>query len=171
MTALARQHGQPDPEGFVSVEEAARITGESVRHWRRRAVQEFDRSGGELARRAAPESGTGKPVWFVHRSLDGRLSRCPQRSTRDERATQSLAARFPQHLIERGLRRNHWLKRWRKECATGTDREAAERIVLEARRVEPDFRVSVRSLFRWYREYTRLPDDGQIKGLAALVER
>ncbi len=37
---------------------------------------------------------------------------------------------------------------------------------------EPEgFRINVRSLFRWWREYNRLGDDGQIKGLAALVDR
>lgn len=85
-----------------------------------------------------------------------------------------LAAKYPQHLIERGLRRRHWLQRWRDACKARnatTDRAAAERICAEAGRVEPDLKISVRSLARWHRAFRRLRSDGEVAGVEALVDR
>ena len=47
-----------------------------------------------------------------------------------------------------------------------------QRIVAEAGRVEgPGFRISVRSLTRWWRCYNRLGDDGQICAVGGLVDQ
>ena len=142
-----------------------RLTRESVWTWRRRA-----RSLAR-ARLAELRAGEGKPIWHVHRSVDARLSRYPTGSVRDERTTRFLVARHPQHLIDRGLKRNHWLQRWRKECCEVTESVAAKCVVAEARRLEPDLKISERSLRRWNRQYNQLGTDGAIVGVAGLVDR
>ena len=86
----------------------------------------------------------------------------------------ALAATYPQHVIDRTLRRAEYLRRWRDACKSGdtTDRAAAERIVAEARRVEVGgFKVGVRSLYGWWRRYNRLGAAGQIVGVEGLVDR
>lgn len=54
----------------------------------------------------------------------------------------------------------------RSEC-----RGLAERIVAEAGRVEgEDFKISARSLTRWWRCYNRLGEDGQIRAVEGLID-
>lgn len=163
--ALAARQTTPKPDEWLSVAAAAELTGESVRTWRRRA-----RSWAR-ARLAELRAGEGKPIWYVHRTVDARLSRYPTGSVRDERTTRTLVARHPQNLVDRGLKRNHWLQRWRKECCEATESVAAKRVVAEARRLEPDLKISERSLRRWNRQYSRLGTDGAIAGVAGLVDR
>ena len=171
MPAALRYASLPDTDEWITVDDAAKLTDESVRVWQRRAQREaIDAShkGRRSLAMKVPPAG-----WRVHRSLDPRLSRYPSRQARDERVREALIARYPQHLIDRGLRRNHWLQRWRKLCQAGgaTDRDLAQRVVAEARAVEPDFRISVRSLYQWQRRYTRLGEGGQVVGVEGLIDR
>lgn len=160
MPVAVRQHADlPDTEDWVTIDQAAELTGDSVRTWRWRAQQETHeakRAGRQsLAVKARTPDGKGRRGWYVHRSFDEKLSRYPAPRSRDEQAREALAAKYPQHLIDRAWRRNHWLQQWRKACERNrdekiTDRDLAGRIVTEARRVVDDgFRISVRSLYRW----------------------
>ena len=168
----------PDPTDWLTVRQAARLTGSSARTWRWRAKRAWSQAQDDgrrpLARKASPRSGRGKAVWYVHRSLDPRLS---LRQTQVLQARPALSARYPQHVVARALRRNHWLKRWRTLCAEPrdegeTERTLAARIVAEARRVEGErFKISVRSLQRWRWVYQSVDSDGQVRGIEALVDR
>lgn len=162
-----------NPDDFVPIDEASELTTLSVRVWRRRAIKEA--ATGSLAYRAAPRTGKGRPVWWVHRSLDPRLASCPTRCTRDELARASLLERFPAHHVELAYRKYHWLMAWRRLCNERdgrTTRDLAAHIVAEAKRVEgDDFSISVRSLQLWWRAYNELGDDGRIRGIEALVPR
>ncbi len=172
MRALPARHVERrDDAEWVSVETASTLTGLSERHWRRRAAQ---LSSQGQAYKAQPQDG-GKPVWFVHRSTDVRLARCPDRVMRDAAAI-PLLAKYPEHLVNRGLRRNYWLQKWRRACESrrpggATDRDLAGRIVAEAKRAEPGLRISVRSLYAWWKRYQRLGDDGTVIGVEGLVDR
>ena len=171
----------PDRTERLTVNQAVKLTGESARTWRWRAQREATEAQRcarrSLARKVAPPDGKGRAIWHVHRSLDGCSSRCPNRQARDNQRSEALIATHPAHIVERGLKRNHWLQRWRKACQTCaernvTDRRLAERIVAEAGRVEePGFSISVRSLTRWWRCYNRLGDDGQIRAVEGLIDR
>jgi len=129
MTAALSQHIQSrDREGAVSgatgglptsvsgsdylpIDEAAALTGLSVRRWRQIATAQAAR--GSLAFQAPPRSGTGKPVWWVHRCLDPRLAACSTHDIRADRVRESLLARFPAHHVEAAYRKYRWLRRWR----------------------------------------------------------
>lgn len=177
MPNAARQQ-ETIPAEWLRIEEAATATRESLRSWQRRAARE-DADARRLGRKslavkAGAADGRGKAVWWVSREIDPRLSRYQGRDARDERSRQALIVKYPAHLVERALRRNHWLQHWRKECrsGSGSDRVAAERTVIEARRVEADgFRVSVRSLYAWQRRYARLGATGRIVGVEGLIDR
>lgn len=91
--------------------------------------------------------------------------------------TQSIRQRYPQHIVDRALRKNLYLQRWRKACEARrvdgvTDRELAERIVADARRAEGEcFKISVRSLFRWWRDYNRLESDSRLRAFEGLIDQ
>lgn len=176
MPQAVQQPGQSSDADFVRSDEAARLTGESARTWRWRA----ERESTEAARqRRAPlavklAGDGGRAVWHVHRSLDARLSRFPDRATREAEQRESLAVKHPAHLVDRAFRKNHWLQTWRKLCDASdgaSDTELARRVADDAKRIEgADFRISERSLFNWQRAYTRIGDDGQIAGVAGLID-
>ncbi|HUX00687.1 MAG TPA: DDE-type integrase/transposase/recombinase, partial [Phycisphaerae bacterium] len=197
MTAALSQHIQSrDREGAVSgatgglptsvsgsdylpIDEAAALTGLSIWSWRRRALAQAAR--GSLAFQAPPRSGNGKPVWWVHRSLDSRLAPCPTHDTRADRVRESLLARFPAHHVEAAYRKYCWLRRWRglvadsepTSCGSGpTSRGLAAQVVIEAKRLEgDDCSISVRALQLWHKAYNQLGLDGSIRGLEALVPK
>lgn len=167
-------------DDFVTVGTASRLTGLSIRAWRSRAVNEVGqakRDGARpMARKSANPSGIGRSTWWVHRSLHLKLTPFPDRDRRLERTRDPLAIQHPQHVVDKAMRRNHWLKRWRDLCKSNrdpntTERDLADRIVEEARRVETGFKISLRSLDRWWKEYRRLGDDGQVCGVSGLVDR
>ncbi len=168
----------PDPSEWLTVKQAARFTGQSVRTWCWRAKREWADAQAHgrrtLARKAKPPRGRGKAVWYVHRLLDSRLS---GHLTRRLQARPALSARYPQHVVARALRRSHWLQRWRMLCAEQreegeTDRTLAARVVDEARRAEGEnFKISARSLQRWRRVTQSVDSDGQVRGVEALVDR
>ena len=112
----------PSQAEWLTVNQAAKLTGESARTWRWRAqreAREAQRCARQpLARKTPPPDGKGRAIWHVHRSLDDRLSRYPNRQARDNRGSEALIARHPAHIVERALKRNHWLQRWRKACQT-----------------------------------------------------
>jgi hypothetical protein len=88
-----------------------------------------------------------------------------------------LATRYPAHLIDRAMRRHRWVTKWREACDGHrmrgvTERDLAERIVEQARRVEGSgFKVSVRSLLRWHAESKRTGPDRRPMGAEGLVDR
>lgn len=163
-----------DRDDWVTIDEAVRITGESDRTWRFRASGEAEQAKSmgrqSLAMKAPTPSGVGRPGWWVHRSIDPRLSRHPTRETREAAARASLSIRYPAHLVDRALRKAHWLSVWRKACERNRDRnttdlDLAERIVTESKTVEgKEFRISVRSLLRWHRSH-------QSQGIEGLIAR
>ncbi len=144
---------------WVSIDAAAAKTSEPVRTWRWRAKQESDAAAREgrasLAFQGSPLTGKGRQVWYVHRSMHTLLARVVDQAVKDR---EPLIVKYPAHLVERALRRRVYLDRWRKLCreSSGTEIAAAERIVAEAKRTEAaSFRISVRSLARWWREFNR----------------
>ncbi len=171
MTAAAalRQLGQPDPAGFVTVEEAARITGESARTWRWRAKVESDaaRKGGRpsLAVKAPTARGNG---WLLHRSIDKRLSKTLRPSERDSRARAALLVQYPTHAVDLAYRKAYWLNAW---AQAGGRRRDAQRIVVEAKRIEgEEFAIGVRSLELWRKAYRTVDQTGQVQGIEALID-
>ncbi|MCH7592849.1 MAG: hypothetical protein IH989_08735, partial [Planctomycetes bacterium] len=161
----------PDPGEWLTVQQVARLTGQSVRTWRWRAKRAWSEAQDDgrrpLAQKASPRGGRGKAVWYVHRSLAKRLSPIADQVTKDREA---MIAKYPQHLVDRALRRRVYLDRWRKLCreSSETEIDAAERIVAEAKRAEDaSFRISVRSLARWWREFNRAGVEGLVDRYAA----
>lgn len=170
-----------DPTDWITVDEAAARTGLSMRHWQRIAATAakapFSSSSTGLPRLGAPVSGRGKPVWWLHRSIDPRLARVIDADVRADRDAKRLQEGESAESLDRAHRRARWLHEWRARLAERrlvgvTDAEIAERIVCEARAAEgPDFKISPRSLRAWWAAYNRIGDNGQIAGLAALVDR
>jgi len=171
--AAVSQPCQLDGTELVSLGEAARLTGESLRTWNRKAQREAVEARNKGRQSLAVKV---KGSWRIHRSLDAQLTRHPDRQTREGRAGEALLAKYPQHIVDRALKRCHWLQQWRKRCEQGdngaTDRDLAARIVAEARAIErPDFRISVRSLYVWLRRYRQLGPDGQVRGVEGLIDQ
>jgi len=166
---------------WVTVDEAARLAGESVWTWRRRATALGERSSrrgsAPLARKAPPPGGRGKRCWWVHRSIDPRLAKAPKRATREDRERAALEAKYPPHKVALAYKRARWLNEWRRRCqarynASRTKVELAESIVREARAVEGDgFAISVRTLEAWHTRYEAAGRAGRIAGVAGLVDR
>lgn len=159
------------PGDWITAESAAPLLGLSARHVRRVAAGDWSRRG--VARMAPPPAG-GKPVWWLHRSIDNRLSKVRTRISRESLARESLMQRFSQHLVERAYKKAHWVRQWRRGCVSSTDKGSvvADRIVAEAKSVEGHgFRISVRSLAAWHQARCALGPDGHIVGVEALVDR
>ncbi len=163
-----------DAADWITVEEAASLTKESERTWQRRAQRASETALREgrspQAKLAGSHGGRGRSAWWVHRSMDRRLTRFPSKESREDRAREALSKRYPQHQIDQAYRRAYWLREWRTLCNSshGTEREAAERIVAQAKRIEGEgFRVSFRTLQGWQRKYNRVEPDGQIGGVEA----
>lgn len=172
---------------WLRVDEASALTNEALRTWQFRAAGEARSARKEgrrpLARKCVPESGDGKPVWHVHRSIDARLTRYPASSEREDRQRAALLTKYPQHKIHAAYRRAHWLREWRKACDTRragnpqsgpavSEAQLAERIIAEARAVEGDeLPISFRTLQRWRKSYYATGADGEVRGVEALIDR
>ena len=179
MLATARQL-QPEalnPADWLTVEQAAELTGEPVRTWQWRAraeAAEATRAGRRALACKAPAAGSTRLVWYLHRRYAPGLSRTPTTDTRDERGRPSLLARYPQHQVELAYRKNHWLQAWlkAKRLPGETDRTRAERIVRAAKQAEgAAFPISFRSLQAWRAAYQRMGPDRQILGVEGLIDR
>jgi len=169
---------------YVTAKEAARLTRQSERHWRKRASflaqsaitgspQARDR---QLAILQSPPDG-GKPVWWVHRSVDARLAHSPDHPTRDDGHRHTLlAAGVPLEYVELAFRRVRWLQRW-QELARGprvagvNDQEIRCRVCAEAKAADPTLKIGPRTLQLWRNAYHALADDGKIAGVRGLVPR
>ncbi len=162
---------------WLSLDDAARLLDLHVRTLRFRCAQ-WAKSGQAQKRPCA----NGPAVWFVHASVDARLSPCPDASTREQAAGATLLQRFPMHHVQRAHKKAYYLHKWREQCSRGsetlrygsrrTDRRIAAEIVAEAKREEGDgFKISVRTLQLWKEAYDSIGDDGQMRGLEALVDR
>ena len=164
-----RQSPIDTSDDWLTIDQAAQLTGKSERHWRRLAGRLFNRS---LARRAPPAYGHGKPIWWIHRSAHRCLSRSPAARTRD-----SLLTRFPQQHVARAYRKLYWLQEWRKRCALPraagqTGRAIAAAVVQEAEAAEGvEFGISVRTLQAWLRAYDSFDGRGRVRGVEALIDR
>ncbi len=173
MTALPAP-SIPRTDDWITVDQAAVLTGQSLRRLQQRALAATGRG---LARKGPPPTGTGKAVWWVHRSLDVRLTRYPDRPTRDDRERESLLDRHPAHHVELAYRKAHWLHVWRDRCrrprpAGLTDRDLAIAVATEARQTEGErFRISARSLQQWRADASELGADGTVRGVEALIPR
>lgn len=158
-----------NPHQWVTIEEAARLTGKAVRTWSWRARQEADqatRTGRQsLAIKAQTPDGRGRHGWYVHRSL------C-QDPRRDEQSREALAARHTSHQVAHAYRKAHWLRKWRKtiEHSRLTEREAADRIIAEARQIDGEtFKISFRSLQAWHKAYYTTGPNRQL-GIEGLID-
>ncbi len=183
----ARQLAFEYADEWIRVDEASALTNEGLRTWQFRAAGEARAARKEgrrpLACKRVPESGDGKPVWHVHRSIDARLTRYPASSDREDRQRTALLTKYPEHKIHAAYRRAHWLREWRKACDTRRDpavseAQLAERIIAEARAVEGDeFPISFRTLQLWRKAYyARGADElgngkAAIRGVEALIDR
>ncbi len=173
MTALPAP-SIPRTDDWITVDQAAVLTGQSLRRWQQRALAASQQG---KARKGPPPTGTGKAVWWVHRSLDARLTRYPDRPTRDDRERESLLDRHPAHHVELAYRKAHWLHVWRDRCrrprpAGLTDRDLAIAVATEARQTEGErFRISARSLQQWRADASELGADGTVRGVEALIPR
>ena len=181
MPVAARQCVATLTDDWVTVEEAAALTGESIRAWQHKAALEAksarQQSRASLAVKRRPDAGDGKAVWHVRRSLDPRLTRTPSRDQREDRQRQALIVKHPQHKVEEAYQKARWLTQWRRLCETRrgdglTEAELADRIIVEARRTEGDDRpISFRALQLWRRAYYAKGPDGQIRGVEGLIDR
>jgi transposase InsO family protein len=180
MPVAVRQCTATLTDDWITVEEAAALTGETERTWQRRAQWEAKQartaSRPSLAVQRSAESG-GKPVWHVHRSIDARLTPCPRADERENRARPALLTKYPQDKVDRAHRKAYWLRQWRRACegpqAAGLNEEAiAARIVTDAKQAEGEgFPIGYRSLQLWKRAYDAIGDDGAIRGVEALIDR
>jgi len=170
-----------DSQDWLPIDEAARLTGEQVRTLRWRAKVESDAAQREgrrsLAVKRLPPSARGKRMWWVHRSIDKRLSLTPTAEERADRARESLLSKgYAEHAVTLAYKRAFWLHRWQDACRrrrdpSATALELAETIVSDARQAEGDaLSTSVRTLQRWEQLYNTLGPDGQIRGVAALID-
>ncbi|MDO8632533.1 MAG: DDE-type integrase/transposase/recombinase [Phycisphaerales bacterium] len=179
MALAARQLPASATDDWLRVDDAAALTNESERTWQFKAQSEAraarDGKRTSLAVKRTPGGG-GKPVWFVHRCIDPRLSKFPTRDAREDRERVALIARYPQHKVEQAWTKARWLQCWRDECARRrgaeiTEAELAERIIVEARRVEgDDYPISFRTLQAWRTAYDAKGDDGRIRGVEGLID-
>jgi len=172
MPAAQRQLAPRDPADWIGVDEAASLTGVTSRAWQLRCKHKLASTG--LAELRTPPHG-GKPVWYISRAVDARLSRCVDRETRDARDRAALVTRHPEHIVERASRKLYWVRRWRKACLVATrgrtEKQVAADVVVEAKRAEGhDCRISVRSLYAWRSAYDG-GDGGGPRGLEALIDR
>lgn len=176
MPAAARNlTAATDPREWITLEDAAALLGEPLRTLQFRAKGIYSQS--DKARIAPAPSGRGKPVWWIARSLDPRLSVAPDGQTRADLARESLLARYPAHYVERAYRKARWVNAWRQRLMTPrlsgqTDLDIAGVVVGQAREFEgPDFKISVRSLQVWHASMNELGEDGVVRGVEALIDR
>ncbi len=179
-TCLPSDDGKVTVGGdWIAIDEAARLTGQSLRTLRWRAKLEADTARTKcrkpLAVKKPPPMGKGKRGWWVHRSVHSKLTRRPDRSAREERAQEALCAKYPQHHVSAAYRKAYWLQRWRTLCdsnrdASVTERQLAEQVVRDARIVDGEtFRISYSTLRTWQRAYGTLGANGAIQGVEGLI--
>ena len=171
MPLAQRQSEALDAREWIALDAAAPLMGVAVRTLCWRAASDWSRHGLAVRRSV----GRGRPRWFVKRVVDPRLAHSPNKLTRDERARPKLLESHPRDRVERAYRKARWLGEWRSRLAMRpaglTDRAIAERVVADAKEVEgADFRIAERTLQKWWRDYNTLGDDGQVRGVAALVD-
>ena len=116
--ALRQVETRADAADWLPVDEAAELLGLSTRRLQQIATAN---AGKGLAYKSPPRGGLGKPVWWLHRSIDKRLTRYPKRQDRDQLEREALSVRFPQHVCEQAHRRLQWLQRWRTLCGDPTE--------------------------------------------------
>jgi transposase InsO family protein len=170
-----RQSGIDNSEDWLPLDEAAAELAEPLRtlQWRCRSSLAKQHQ----AHLSPPRDGRGKPVWWLHRSIDPRLSRSLDPQTRADQQRPSLLARHAQHHVERAYRKARWVGHWRSMLhdvrpAGLTGAAIAARVVAEAKQVEgEDFPISVRSLYLWNASMTARDAEGAIRGVEALVPR
>ncbi len=179
MPVAARQSVARLTDDWITVEEAATETGADPRTWQYRAASEAkaarQQSRASLPVKRRPDSGDGKAVWHVHRSMDPRLTPCPTHATRDDRQRPVLLTKHPENKVQQAYRKLRWLSEWRKLCdgrGGATEAELAEQIVADAKQAEgKDFPISFRAMQLWQRAYNAEGTDGQIRGAEALIDR
>ncbi len=165
---------------WLSLEEAAKLSGASVPTWNRRARRETTNARAQgrqsLARKAPSASGRGRHMWWVHRSLATALESKPAPSQHEACVRESLITRYPEHAVNLAYKRAAWLRRWVDACQRRRDGnltqiELARRVVEEAKLTEgAAFGISVRSLQTWRRAYYAIAPDGAIRGIVALID-
>ena len=145
--ALRQSAGVPDSRDWVTLEQAAERTGESVRTWRWRARGELQAARTERRQALAMKACN---TWHVHRSLDSRLTRYPESPVCDDQASASLLAKYPQHQVERAYRKAAYVRAWRSACQCRRDPHVTERDLaaeklaeLSLGDVEADFSMDV----------------------------
>jgi len=178
MSPAGGQSGAPDPARWVSVAEAARLTGTDPSTWRRKARQEHARAtrGNREPKAIRSRNEAGRLTWYVARDFDG-LRATPEPEPREQRESAQLAATYPKHVRELAYRKVYWLDEWRRRLAQPrklgeTARTIAEGLAREAAvRERGSMEVSARTLERWKAEYFALGADGRIRGVEALIDR
>jgi len=174
--SLALKNSRFDLEegDWLPLDEAAPLLGVSARQLRRLCATQWSAAG--LAFLRAPREERGKRVWWLHRTADARLSRASVRQAETRSALSEQLSSYPEDYVTRAHRRAHWVDEWRKmvdapRLAGITDRDLADQVVAEARRVEGvDFPVCVRSLQRW-RHWLKTGRPGRGAGVEALIDR
>lgn len=178
MPAIANRQSQiSNPQDWIPLEEAVPLLGFTDRHIRRLAAGKWMADGKAMLRAPRSEPGaqaTGRSTWWLHRSLDPRLSRAPDQTTRADRAKESLLSRYPFHYVERAYTRARWVAEWRKRLAGPrvagqTDRDIAAQVVSDA--AAGGFQFAVRTLQAWHSAMHEIGGDGQVRGVEALIDR
>jgi len=177
VNAESTAHRVPRPGEWVTIAEAARLSGVYKSCWYLRAnrVAEHARTVGlnSLAIKAPIGGGRATVVWWLHRSLDKRLA-----LDLDAQVCRDNARSFPcsKAQLDRAWRRARWVVEWRKACenqARGKRIKGAlaRQIVRRAKETEgAEFRISVRSLQVWWRRYSAFGREGGIAGLSGLID-
>lgn len=161
-------------QDWITVHEAAQMTNQSLRAWQLKAQKLFHQN---KAMRGAPPGGRGRPCWYVARTADPALSKCPDATTRAERLKTSLLEDHSSTSVDRAYRRFYWVQQWRAECARPRNRGETERTIAaavarRAKQVEGDeFKISARSLSMWWSRMREVDKDGKVKGVAGLVDK
>ncbi len=179
-TAIRQQvESISDCDQWLPINEAVRITGESLRSWQFRCQAEeakARRTGRPSLAVKAPTGDGKRSVWHLSRRFDARLARSIDRNTRDDKDRVSLLERFPKHQVESAYRKAFWLRRWNVACqrrrsSDVTEKTLADQVASEAREADADdFAISHRSLQVWRRAYEARGADGQIRGIAGLID-
>lgn len=168
-------------EDWIPIQQASELTKRTISTWRWRALREqrdaCARGRASLSRLASPVKRRGKPTWWVHRSIDARLTRTVDRGTRDDQDRTVLLERFPAHQVDLAYRKAYWLSQWDRACQRRrsgdvTQKALAEKVIAEARESESaDFPISYRALQHWRRAYKKLNAEGRIDGITGLIDR
>ena len=162
--AIRRSELATSAADWLPIPEAARLTGVNARTWQWRCRHDLAAKG--LARLAPPPDSNGKPIWWIHRSVDRRLTQ--DADHRDLDALAELSSYHEQH-VRIAQRKLHWitvLERSRSRYRTLGQAEAA--VAAQARQ-DPVLggRFSARSLRKARADYYRREGGG----LPALVPR